>query len=77
VVTDVGALPASVARTGAGWSVPAGSVDALADAITAAFRDPDAWQRASDGAREVAVDQSPARVGAALRAIYAEVARSR
>ena len=40
VVTDVGALPASVARTGAGWSVRAGSVDALADAITAAFRDP-------------------------------------
>jgi glycosyltransferase involved in cell wall biosynthesis len=75
VVTDVGALPASVARTGAGWSVPAGSVDALADAITAALRDPLAWQRASDGARAVAIDQSPARVGAALRAVY-EIARA-
>jgi glycosyltransferase involved in cell wall biosynthesis len=77
VVTDVGALPASVARTGAGWSVPAGSVDALAAAITSALRDPIAWQRASDGAREVAIDQSPARVGAALRAIYADVISSR
>ena len=75
VVTDVGALPASVARTGAGWSVPAGSVDALADAITAALRDPEAWQRAADGARAVAIDQAPDRVGAALRAVY-EVART-
>jgi glycosyltransferase involved in cell wall biosynthesis len=77
VVTDVGALPASVARTGAGWSVPAGSVDALADAIVAAFADPDAWQRASDGARAVAIDQSPQRVGAALRAVYASADRDR
>jgi len=74
VVTDVGALAASVARTGAGWSVPAGSVDALAGAITSVLADPDAWQRASDGARAVAIDQSPQRVGAALRAVY-EVAR--
>jgi len=51
--------------------VPAGSVDALADAIVAAFADPEAWQRASDGARAVAIDQSPQRVGAALRAVYA------
>jgi glycosyltransferase involved in cell wall biosynthesis len=71
VVTDVGALRASVVRTGAGWSVPAGSVDALVEAIGAAFRDPTAWQRASDGARAVAVDQAPTRVGPALRAVYA------
>jgi glycosyltransferase involved in cell wall biosynthesis len=70
VVTDVGALPASVTRTGAGWSVPAGSVDALAAAVGAALRDADAWQRASDAARAVAIEQSPARVGAALRAVY-------
>ncbi len=77
VVTDVGALPASVARTGAGWSVPAGSVDALAAAITSALRDAEAWQRASDGARAVAIDQSPARVGAALRAVYSSAADAR
>ena len=55
--------------------MPAGSADALADAITAAFADPVAWQRASDGARAVSIDQAPARVGAALRAVY-ETART-
>jgi glycosyltransferase involved in cell wall biosynthesis len=72
VVTDVGALRASVEDGGAGWTVAPGAVDALADAITGAFADPDAWQRASDGARQVAVDQGPDRIGAAFRAVYRE-----
>jgi glycosyltransferase involved in cell wall biosynthesis len=76
VVTDVGALRASVEGPGAGWVVAPGSVDALADAVQAAFRDPEAWQRASDAAREVAIAQSPERVGAALRAVYATSLRA-
>jgi glycosyltransferase involved in cell wall biosynthesis len=70
VVTDVGALRASVADAGAGWVVPPGDVDALARALVDAFRDPDAWTRASEGARAVAIAQGPERTGAALRAVY-------
>jgi glycosyltransferase involved in cell wall biosynthesis len=70
VVTDVGALRASVEDAGAGWVVAPGDADALAAAIAGAFADPAAWQRAADGARSVAIDQAPARVGAALRAVY-------
>jgi hypothetical protein len=45
-------------------------VDELAAAIVKAFRDPTEWQRRSDAARGVAIDQAPERVGAALRAVY-------
>ena len=77
VVTDVGALRASVLDAHAGWVVPPGDVAALANAIVGAFADHAAWQRASDGARQVAVDQGPGPTGAALRAVYDEaVARA-
>jgi glycosyltransferase involved in cell wall biosynthesis len=74
VVTDVGALRASVAGAGAGWVVTPGSADELAAAVVQAFEDPGAWQAAADAAREVAIRQAPARVGAALRAVYAVAA---
>jgi glycosyltransferase involved in cell wall biosynthesis len=73
VVTDVGALRASVVDHDAGWAVPPGDVDALAGAIVGAFADPAEWQRRSDGARQVAIDQSPERTGAAFRAVYRSV----
>ena len=73
VVTDVGALRASITRTGAGWVVAPGSVDELAAAIRGAFADPDAWRRAADGARQVAIDQAPERIGEAFRAVYVSV----
>ena len=71
IVSDVGALRASVERTGAGWWVPPGSADALATAIADALADPVRWQSGVDGARRVAIDQAPGRVGAALRSVYA------
>ena len=72
IVTDVGALRASIEDPGAGWVVPTNDSSALAAALVEAFRDPIGWQRRSDAARAVAIDQAPERVGAALRAVYAE-----
>jgi glycosyltransferase involved in cell wall biosynthesis len=74
VVTDVGALRSSVSDPGAGWVVRPGSAEELAAAIVDAFADPAGWQAAADAARGVAIDQAPERVGAALRAVYAEAA---
>jgi ABC-type sugar transport system substrate-binding protein len=54
--------------------VERGSAEALASAALGAFADPDAWQRASDGARRVAIDQDPERVGRRLREVYELVA---
>jgi len=73
VVSDVGALRASVERTGTGWAVPPGSHRDLAAAIRRAFADPGAWQRAADGARTVAIEQGPEPTGVALRAVYRSV----
>jgi glycosyltransferase involved in cell wall biosynthesis len=73
VVSDVGALRSGVEDAGAGWVVRPGSAPELARAIEEAFGDAGAWQRASDGARQVAIDQAPERVGPALRAVYASV----
>ncbi|MGZ4713246.1 MAG: glycosyltransferase family 4 protein [Acidimicrobiia bacterium] len=70
LVTDVGALRSSVTDAGAGWAVTPGSVDELTGALLGAFRDQDAWQRASDAARAVAVAQAPEQIGAAFRAVY-------
>ena len=70
VVTDVGALRSSIEHPGAGWVVAPGSAAALATALLEAFRDPREWQRRADAARQVAIDQAPERVGAALRAVY-------
>ena len=72
IVTDVGALRASIEDPGAGWVVPTNDSSALAAALVEAFRDPIGWQRRSDAARTVAIDQAPERVGAALRAVYAK-----
>ena len=46
VVTDVGALRASVVDGAAGWVVDPGDPEALAGALRDAFADPTAWQRA-------------------------------
>ena len=73
VVTDVGALRASVEDPGAGWVAAAGSADELAETLVAAFRERGEWQRRSDAARRVAIDQAPERVGAVLRGVYASV----
>lgn len=70
VVTDVGALKSSVTDGQAGWAVEPGAADQLADAMLHAFADPAAWQRASDGARQIAIDQAPERIGVAFRAVY-------
>ena len=72
IVTDVGALRASIEDPGAGWVVPTNDPTALAEALVDAFRDPAEWQRRSDAARTVAIDQAPERGGAALRAVYAK-----
>ncbi len=72
IVTDVGALRASIEDPGAGWVVPTNDPTALAEALVEAFRDPIGWHRRSDAARTVAIDQAPERVGAALRAVYAK-----
>ncbi len=71
VVTDVGALPASVARDRrrAGRSRPARWTRSPTRSPPRSPI-PAAWQRASDGARAVSIDQAPARVGAALHAVY-------
>lgn len=76
VVTDVGALRSSVENSGAGWVVAPGSVGALANALTRAFADAAEWQRATDAARAIAIDQAPERIGAAFRAVYANAVRS-
>ncbi len=73
IVTDVGALRTSIEAPGAGWVVAPGAVDELAQALTDACADPTRWQRASDGARSVAIAQAPEQVGAAFRAVYASV----
>jgi glycosyltransferase involved in cell wall biosynthesis len=70
IVSDVGALRASVERTHAGWAVTPGHAGELAAAITDALRDPLRWQQAADGARQVAIEQAPERIGPALRAVY-------
>ena len=70
IVSDVGALRSSVEHSGAGWVVEPGSVEALVAALMQAFSDADAWQRAADAARGVAIAQAPDRIGAALRAVY-------
>jgi len=71
VVTDVGALRASVTDAGAGWVVTPGDPTALAQALVGAVRDRGVWAGASAGARQVAIDQGPERTGATLRAVYA------
>ena len=76
LVTDVGALRSSIEGPGAGWVVNA-EADDLAGALVNAFSDPAAWQRRSDAARHVALEQAPERVGAALRAVYAGVVAGR
>ena len=73
VVTDVGALRASVEGPGAGWVVPAGSADELAEVLVEVFPDPSEWRRRSDAARSIAIDQAPDRVGGVLRGVSAGV----
>lgn len=75
VVTDVGALGASVRSDRTGWVVPPGDSVALATAIAAAVSDADAWRAASDHARRAASERTPQQVAATLRALYDDVTR--
>ena len=66
VVTDVGALGESVRDDGSGWVVPARDAEALAQALTAALTDRDAWAQAAAHAGSVGLDRSPAGDGPPL-----------
>jgi glycosyltransferase involved in cell wall biosynthesis len=74
VVYDVGGLGEPVRRFGAGAVVPAGDVDAMAEAVRVLVEDPDALARARRGAdaarRELTWDAS----GAEHLALYRELA---
>jgi glycosyltransferase involved in cell wall biosynthesis len=69
VVTDVGALGATVREDGTGLVVPPGDPRALARAVRALL-DPGTWRHHADAARRVAAERSPAAIGARLREVY-------
>ena len=74
VVYDVGGLPDPVRRFGAGTVVPAGDVDALADAVRSLLDDRDALERARTGARAARDALTWDAAAAAHLALYRELA---
>jgi glycosyltransferase involved in cell wall biosynthesis len=70
VVTDVGALGASVRADRSGWVVAPRAPAALATAIAAALADRGAWHDAAAQAGRVAEARSPAATAERLRAVY-------
>jgi len=73
VASDTGGLP-EVVRDGAGSLHPVGAVEEMADAGTALLGDPEAWERASEAARAVAVENfSVPRVLPVYEEFYASV----
>lgn len=70
VVTDVGALGDTIRDDGSGWVVPAGDATALAGTIRSAIDDADGRAAASAAAWKVAMERTPARIGARVRALY-------
>lgn len=74
VVTDVGALGASVRDDQTGAVVPPNDPAALAAAITRML-ETDAWDAAAASCRRIATERSPEEVGRRLRELYEEVLR--
>jgi len=70
IVTDVGALGASVREDGTGWVVAPGNAAALAATISQALTDGAARAAAAGAARAVAASRTPELVGRELRAVY-------
>jgi glycosyltransferase involved in cell wall biosynthesis len=77
VVTDVGALGASVRDDGSGWVVPPSDAGALAGAIDAARADGRAWGQAATHAANVAADRTPEATAIRLRQVYLGAVRNR
>jgi glycosyltransferase involved in cell wall biosynthesis len=70
VVTDVGALGATVRADGTGWVVPPGDPAQLADAVAGALGDDGGRAAAAHAAETIARDRTPAATGRRLRAVY-------
>ena len=73
VVYDVGGLAEPVHAFGAGRVVPAGDVDALADAVRGLLDDPAALEQAREGARRAREELTWDRAAAAHLALYGEL----
>lgn len=69
IVSDVGALGATVADDGTGLVTPPGDAKSLAHSITALL-DRSTWEVASAACASVAAKRSPAAFGHGLRSIY-------
>jgi N-acetyl-alpha-D-glucosaminyl L-malate synthase BshA len=76
VATAVGGIPELVPNGEAGFLVPLGDVDAMADAIVALLTDGALWQAASTAAREVATRFSADRIVPRYEALYRRVLSS-
>ncbi|HEY8470489.1 MAG TPA: N-acetyl-alpha-D-glucosaminyl L-malate synthase BshA [Longimicrobiales bacterium] len=76
VATAVGGIPELVPDGEAGFLVPLGDVDAMADAVVALLTDPARWQAASTAAREVATRFSADRIVPRYEALYRRVLAS-
>jgi glycosyltransferase involved in cell wall biosynthesis len=73
VVYDVGGLAEPVRAYGAGSVVPAGDVEALADAVRELLGDPDALERAREGARRARAELTWDRAVASHLDLYREL----
>lgn len=69
VVTDVGALGASVREDGTGLVAGPSDPDSLAAQLLESLK-PQAWARFSRAARTIREERSPQRTGESLRAVY-------
>jgi len=76
VATAVGGIPELVPDGEAGFLVPLGDVDAMADAVVALLTDPARWKAASAAAREVATRFSADRIVPRYEALYRRVLSS-
>jgi len=72
VVTDVGALGATVREDSTGLVTAPGDAEAFAQAI-AGLLEPSAWARASMACARVAMERSPQEFGRGLRSVYEQV----
>ncbi len=77
VVSDVGALGETVRTDGSGWVVAPGDAGALATTILAAMNDESGRRRAGEAAGRVALDRTPARIGARIRDLFDRVVGER
>ncbi len=74
VAYDVGGVAEPVRRFGAGRVVPAGDVEALAEAIRELLGDPEALERAREGARRAQAELTWDAAARAHLAVYGEIA---